>query len=286
MVSHILSFGSLGTRAKRHGMPSGTARGRALRAGFRSAPNYAACVELEQYAESFNLAGTYLKTDLHMSTALDFTRARFNMVEQQVRTWNVLDFRVLDVLHALPREAFVAPEQRNHAYADLALSLGHGQRMFKPVLEGRMLQALKITGDDEVLEVGTGSGYTAACMARLGRMVTTLERIPALAEQAQARLRAQQLYNVSVYNEDGLDGYTSKLRFDVIALGGAVITIPEQLKQLLSPGGRLFAICGRSPAMEAILLTRVGDTEFREESLFETDVDYLVGAAPTPKFVI
>ncbi|MCW4454537.1 protein-L-isoaspartate O-methyltransferase [Flavobacterium sp. MXW15] len=211
---------------------------------------------------------------------IDYSQAREMMVEQQIRPWDVLDLRVLDVLARLPREAFVAPSHRALAYADLELPLGHGQKMMKPVVEGRMLQALDLQPSDEVLEIGTGSGFISACLGQLAREVLSLEIEPELAAGARARLDAVALgSNIRIETADAL-AWTSERRFDAICITAAVDRVPPQFLQWLRPGGRLFVVRGHSPVMEAVLVHADGNTE----SLFETDIAYLRGAAPTPQF--
>ncbi|AOX61819.1 MULTISPECIES: protein-L-isoaspartate O-methyltransferase family protein [Stenotrophomonas] len=211
---------------------------------------------------------------------IDYSHARELMVEQQIRPWDVLEIRVLDVLARLPREAFVAESHRALAYADIELPLGNGQKMMKPVIEGRTLQALDLQPGDEVLEIGTGSGYLSACMGELAREVLSLEIDAELATTARARLDAAGLgNNVRIETADALSWNTER-RFDAICVTGAVDVIPSRFAQWLRPGGRLFVIRGRSPVMEAVLVKADGTTE----SLFETDIDYLRGAAPAPQF--
>ena len=211
---------------------------------------------------------------------IDYSHARELMVEQQIRPWDVLEIRVLDVLARLPREAFVAESHRALAYADIELPLGNGQKMMKPVIEGRTLQALDLQPGDEVLEIGTGSGYLSACMGELAREVLSLEIDAELATTARARLDAAGLgNNVRIETADALTWDTER-RFDAICVTGAVDVIPSRFAQWLRPGGRLFVIRGRSPVMEAVLVKADGSTE----SLFETDIDYLRGAAPAPQF--
>jgi len=219
-----------------------------------------------------------------MST-IDYAKARELMVEQQVRPWDVLDPRVLEVLSTLPREDFVATPYRGLAYADLPLPLPHGEFMMKPVVEGRTLQALQLAPSEEVLEIGTGSGFLTACLARLARSVVSLELHADLADAARTRLAAHDLDNVHVHHADAL-GYTSERLFDAVCVTGAVATIPAQFIQWLKPGGRLFIVHGRSPAMHAVLVRPGGDLSAppRIKSLFETDLPYLVGAAPAPVF--
>ena len=216
-----------------------------------------------------------------MST-IDYAKARELMVEQQVRPWEVLDPRVLDVLATLPREDFVPAAQRALAYTDIALPLPHGERMMKPVVEGRALQALALDPGDNVLEIGTGSGYLAACLGRLAREVVSLEQHADLADDARARLHALHLGNVNVIHADAF-AYQTERRFSAICVTAAVDTIPARFVEWLQPGGRMFVIRGRSPAMEAVLLHNDAGQP-RIESLFETDLPYLAGAAPQPVF--
>jgi len=211
---------------------------------------------------------------------INFSHAREMMVEQQIRPWDVLEVRVLDVLARLPREAFVAEANRALAYADIELPLGHGQRMMKPVIEGRTLQALDLQPTDEVLEIGTGSGFLSACIGELAREVLSLEIQPELAERARQNLDGAKLgSNVRIEVADALD-WQSQRQFDAICITGAVETVPVQFLKMLRPGGRLFAITGTSPVMEAVLVKADGSVE----SLFETDLDYLQGAAPAAQF--
>ncbi|MCF7750342.1 protein-L-isoaspartate O-methyltransferase [Bacillus subtilis subsp. subtilis] len=211
---------------------------------------------------------------------IDYSHARELMVEQQIRPWDVLEIRVLDVLARLPREAFVAESHKALAYADIELPLGFGQKMMKPVIEGRTLQALDLQPGDEVLEIGTGSGFLSACMGELAREVLSLEIQPELAAGARARLDAAGLgNNVRIETADALNWDTER-RFDAICVTAAVDTIPSRFTQWLRPGGRLYVIRGRSPVMEAVLVKADGSID----SLFETDIDYLRGAAPAPQF--
>ncbi|MGH8054532.1 MAG: protein-L-isoaspartate O-methyltransferase family protein [Stenotrophomonas sp.] len=211
---------------------------------------------------------------------INYSHVREMMVEQQIRPWDVLDIRVLDVLARLPREAFVAESHRALAYTDVELPLGHGQKMMKPVIEGRTLQALDLQPGDEVLEIGTGSGFLSACMGQLAREVLSLEIQPELAERARQNLDAAKLgSNVRIEVADALNWQTQR-HFDAICITGAVEIVPSQFLKMLRPGGRLFVIQGTSPVMEAILVNADGSIK----SLFETDIDYLQGAAPAPQF--
>lgn len=213
---------------------------------------------------------------------LDYAKAREAMVEQQVRPWDVLDPRVLGVLSALPREDFVPAAHRALAYVDIEIPLGFGEAMMKPVVEGRALQALAPAEGDEVLEIGTGSGFLAACLGRLAREVVSIERHAGLADAARVRLLAHGIGNVRVEHADAF-AWDSERRFDAVCVTGAVDTVPSRFLQWLRPGGRMFVVHGRAPAMQAALL-RAEVNGVRSESLFETDLAYLAGAAPVPEF--
>jgi len=212
----------------------------------------------------------------------DYAKARELMVEQQIRPWDVLDGRVLDVLVRMPREAFVGEPHRALAYADLELPIGHGETMLKPVLEGRALQALALQGGESVLEIGTGSGFFAACLGSLAREVTSIERHADLADAAGDRQRAQGIGNVSVVAADAF-AWEPGRQFDVVCVSGAVDTVPSRFLEWLRPGGRMFVVRGRAPVMEAVLLHNDVNGR-RYESLFETDLPYLAGAEPVPEF--
>ena len=215
--------------------------------------------------------------------ALDYAKARELMVEQQIRPWDVLDARVLEALSAIPRDAFVAPAHRALAYTDVSLPLGHGETMMKPVVEGRMLQALDLRAGDEVLEIGTGSGFIAACLGRLAREVLSLELHADLADAARARMDSMRLAgNVRIECADAL-AWTTERRFDAICVTGAMSAIPARFRDWLRPGGRMFVVHGRPPVMDAVLVRNDVNAP-RIDSLFETDLPYLVGAAPAPTF--
>ena len=215
---------------------------------------------------------------------IDFQQARFAMVEQQVRPWDVLDPRVLDTLMTVRREDFVPPRHRKLAFADLPLPLEHGEFMMKPVHEGRLLQALNLEAGDEVLEIGTGSGFITACLAMLAREVVSIDRHADFIERTRTRLTTDNITNVRLETADVFAWQPGRL-FDAICITGAVATDPERFGAWLKPGGRLFVIHGQSPVQEALRITRRGEG-FHRESLFETDVPYLHGAAPAPQFAL
>jgi protein-L-isoaspartate(D-aspartate) O-methyltransferase len=216
--------------------------------------------------------------------ALNFEQARQNMVDNQVRPWEVLDARVLDVLGAVRREDFVPSAWRNMAFADLTLPLAHGEVMMKPVVEGRLLQELALGTEDDVLEIGTGSGFLTACMARLARHVTSIDLHADFIEAAQGRLAAASIDNVELAVAEAVNGYRPAGVFNAVVVTGAVWEIPAAFSRWLKPGGRLFAVCGESPAMQAVMRYDEGDGRYRDHSLFETDLPYLAHAAPPKRF--
>lgn len=210
--------------------------------------------------------------------------AHTNMVENQVRPWEVLDARVLDVLATIPREAFVPKAYEALAYADVALPIGYDEVMLKPVVEGRMLQALLPLASERVLEIGTGTGYFAACLARLSAQVTSIDRRAEFVEAARGRLRELVVENVDCLHADAFSGFAPAEPFDAIAVTGAVAELPPIFGEWLKPDGRLFVIRGTPPAMPAVLLQRAADGGWIEDRRFETDVPYLAGAEPVPRF--
>jgi protein-L-isoaspartate(D-aspartate) O-methyltransferase len=211
--------------------------------------------------------------------------ARFNMVEQQIRPWEVLDERVLNTLRAVPRERFVVPEYIGLAFADVAIPLGEGQSMMKPVQEARMLQALEIQPTDTILEIGTGSGFVTACLAHLGGTVTSYEIHPALSAQAQERLDANGVKNVELVVGDALDASLAPGTFDVIAVTGSMPVYTDALEKLLKTGGRMFLVVGEAPAMEAMRVTRDASGDTWQEGLFETVLPPLENAPQADHFV-
>ncbi|MBP6299032.1 MAG: protein-L-isoaspartate O-methyltransferase [Arenimonas sp.] len=209
-------------------------------------------------------------------------QARNAMVEQQVRPWNVVDLQVLETLNSIPRELFVPEAYQKLAFTDTALPIGQDQWTLKPVIEGRLLQALKIQANDEVLVVGTGSAFLTACMAQMARAVTSIDIHAEFIELAKTKLKSLELNNVEFEHADVFN-YQPNRQFNVIAITGAMALVPENIKNWLLPNGRLFVIHGQSPVQEALLITRVGES-FESESLFETDVPYLTGAQHKPQF--
>jgi len=213
---------------------------------------------------------------------MNVEHARHAMIEQQVRPWDIVDLQVLAAMSAVPRENFVPAAYRDLAFADTELPIGHGETMFKPVLEGRMLQGLKLQPNDEVLEIGTGTGFITACLASLCRSLVTVDLHADFIANAKNRLAALDLNNVRYEQADAL-AFNPDQQFDAIAVTGAVTDVPQAFLDWLRPGGRLFIIHGQSPAQEAVCLTRTAQG-FDTESLFETDIPYLVGAQPVDRF--
>lgn len=210
--------------------------------------------------------------------------ARNNMIDQQIRSWEVLDNRVLDVMREIPREEFVPARHRKIAFSDLRIPLGHGQLMMKPIEQGRLLQGLALVAGDKVLEIGTGSGFLTACIAELAGGVTSIEIIEDIAEQAKANLETRGIQGVNLRTGDVLEAGFDDNEFDVIVVSASVASIPEQFVRWLRPGGRLFIVRGMSPAMEALVVTRNDSGRLAEQSLYETDLPRLIGAEDAPVF--
>lgn len=220
----------------------------------------------------------------YIAMTLDFNVARQNMVSNQVRSWEVLDPRVLDTLGAVRREDFVPVACRAMAFADLELPLGHGEIMMKPVLEGRLLQALEIAATDSVLEIGTGSGFLTACLARLAASVTSLDIRVDFTASAKAKLQAAGCGNVELATIDAVHAFAPAQRYDAIAVTGAVADVPGRWLEWLKPGGRMFVVQGQTPVMRATLMSAVDGNTPMTEFLFETDLPYLQNAGPVSRF--
>jgi len=212
------------------------------------------------------------------------SEARFNMIEQQIRTWEVLDPKVLALFDTVKRESFVAESQVGLAFADVELAIGSGKTMLSPKLEGRILQALDVKSTDKVLLIGTGSGYLAALLASLGDHVHALEIHPELSALAQTRLKKQKIHNVTLHVADGVEGFADAAPYDVIVFAGALEQRPVAAERMLKIGGRLFLVTGEMPIMNATLTLRVGEEAFRHETLFETCLPYLEHAPKVSKF--
>jgi len=204
-------------------------------------------------------------------------QARFNMIEQQIRPWNVLDASVLSLLAVVRREDFVPAEHRSLAFMDVEVPLGAGQCMLPPRVEARVLQEMQFQRHEKVLEIGTGSGYMAALLGHKVQTVHTLETDPGLAAKASENLRRAGVLNVSVHQQDGSKGLAGEAPFDAIVLSGSVAEVPQALLAQLKVGGRLFAIVGDEPVMVAQIITRTGEQTYASRSLFDTIAQRLVG---------
>jgi len=220
-----------------------------------------------------------------MDPQLDFERARFNMVEQQIRPWEVLDQQVLDLLFRVKREDFVPAQYRALAFADLEIPIGHGETMLAPKIEARMLQELALQPEDSVLEVGTGSGYMTALLASLGKHVYSVDIIGEFTKTAASRLAAHGITNVTLETGDAARGWDRHAPYDAIIVTGSVPILAEAFRQSLKPGGRLVAVVGEAPVMEARLITRVAAGAFSSVGLFETCIAPLQNAPRPERFV-
>ena len=215
---------------------------------------------------------------------MNFEKARFNMVEQQIRPWEVLDQDVLDLLMTVKREEFVPAAYRDLAFTEVEIPIGCGQVMLKPVIEGKVLQALRLGKADSVLEVGTGSGYFAALLAARTEWVRTIELEPELVKLASANLARNGVENVVVVQGDGIAGWAERAPYDVIVVSGGLPFVPQALLEQLKVGGRLFAFVGEAPVMKARLITCEAEGRFRTEDVFETVVPMLENAPQREAF--
>lgn len=213
---------------------------------------------------------------------MNIEQARFNMIEQQIRPWDVLDPDVLDLLVVVKRENFVPAAHKNLAFVDTEIPLPGGQCMFTPKLEARLLQELNVKKHENVLEVGSGSGYMAALLAHKGRHVTTVEILPELKALAEKNLADNGVSNVTVELGDAAQGWAKGAPYDVIIVSGGLPSLPEAFLQQLKVGGRLVAIIGDAPLMKAQLITRTGEAGYDTKTLFETNVKLLsLASAPS-----
>ena len=215
---------------------------------------------------------------------MNFEQARFNMVEQQIRTWEVLDQDVLDLLYVVRREEFVPAPYRDLALSDLEIPIGEGQRMWQPKMEARVLQELAIRKTDRVLEIGTGSGYFTALLARRAHHVYSVEISPSLKELGARVLKAHDIDNLTVELGDAAHGWSQHGPYDVIVLTGSTPVLPQEILQQLKPGGRLFAIVGDAPVMSARLIICSSPGSYVTTDLFETSFPPLINAPQPERF--
>jgi protein-L-isoaspartate(D-aspartate) O-methyltransferase len=214
----------------------------------------------------------------------NIAQARFNMIEQQIRPWNVLDTAILALLGEVPREDFVPPAHRALAFADLDIPLGHGESMLAPRMEARMLQDLQVQPNERVLEIGAGSGYMAALLAHRGVSVLSLELQPELAALAQANLQRAGVQNAEVRVADGAKALRAEGPFDAIMVSGSLAEVPQHLLDVLAVGGRLIAIVGEEPIMCATLFTRLSPSELQSTKLWDANAPRLHGFAEHSHF--
>ena len=223
-------------------------------------------------------------TDNPGKLGMNFEKARFNMVEQQIRTWDVLDQQVLDIIASTARDEFVPEDYLGVSYSDTRIPIGHGETMMAPKVEGRILQALRIGPADRGLEVGTGSGFLTMLISQMAKHLITMDVHEEFTHGAAKRLAARNTSNVDFVTQDGCGGYPEGGPFDFIAVTGAMATENPALREQLAVGGRLFVIVGELPIMEALLIERQSETVFASEALFETELKYLLGAEAPAKF--
>jgi len=215
---------------------------------------------------------------------MNIEQARFNMIEQQIRPWDVLDLGVLSLLAMVRREDFVPAAYKALAFVDTEIPLGHGQVMLAPRVEARLLQEAHVQRHERVLEIGTGSGFMAALLAHRAQSVISLEKVPALATLAAANLRRGGVLNASVRELDGAAGLPGDGPFDVIMLSGSVAEVPQVLLDQLKVGGRLLAVVGQEPMMRAMRITRLSANQLQSEELFDTVVPRLSGIGEPSRF--
>lgn len=223
--------------------------------------------------------------ETHEPPVMDYEKARFNMVESQVRTWEVLDQKILSLLLRVKREEFVPPAYRSLAFVDMEIPLGHGEVMLAPKLEARMLQEVGVQPTDVVLEVGSGSGHMTALLATLAAKVHSVEINPDLLERARRNLRVAGIANASLQLGNAAAGWKTQAPYDVIVLTGSVPVLAEELKRELKMGGRLLVVLGKPPIMTAKLIVRVTENAFSESGLFETSIPSLRDCPQAEKFV-
>ena len=208
---------------------------------------------------------------------MNIEQARFNMIEQQIRPWDVLDPQVLDLLFVVKREDFVPPAYRNLAFADMEIPLGGGQQMLAPKIEAKMLQELTLKKTDKVLEIGTGSGYMAALLAARSEHVVTVETRPELIEMAKQNFERAGITNVTIERGDGAKGWAQRGPYDAIVVSGSLPAVPDVLLKQLRVGGKLAVVVGEAPVMEAQLITCTADGIYNTVNLFETVIPPLDG---------
>lgn len=219
---------------------------------------------------------------------MNIEKARFNMIEQQIRTWDVLDHDILDLLVVVKREAFVPAAYKNLAFMDTEIPLPGGENMLAPRVEARILQEIGLKKHESVLEIGAGSGYMAALLAHKGRHVTTVEISPELKDMARKNLADYGITNVDVVLGNGAQGWANpgtEAPYDVIVISGSLPVLPDAFLKQIKVGGRIFAVIGESPVMSAQVITRVGESAYNTVKVFETDIKPLHDIVAPSHFV-
>ncbi len=230
--------------------------------------------------------GFYTNMHRYPDTMMEANLARHNMIEQQIRTWDVLDQSTLDLLTRLHREAFIPAPYTALAFADTSIPLPHDQFTLPPRVEARIIQSLAPRPDERALEIGTGCGYLTALLAASCEFVSSLDIYAEFTRTALEKLQAADLHNIELLTCDGLDGWPGSGPYDVIVVSGSLPELNNRFQTQLKPGGRLFVITGTSPIMQANLIIRVGENAYTREVLFETDIPALVGAVPPDTFIL
>lgn len=225
-----------------------------------------------------------IETYLFENILMNFEQARSNMIEQQIKPWDVPNQSVLDLISEIHREDFIPDEYKRLALADTWIPLDYGQVTMTPKVEARLLQALKIQSEDEILEIGTGCAYLTALLAKSGHHVLSIDIHPEFTEEARSKLQQHSIHNVTLESGDAVQGWQQSSPYDVIVFTGSVPFMEEKIQQQLKPGGRLFVITGQSPVMEAMLITRLSEGEWDTEVLFETDLPELEGVSQPEPF--
>ena len=215
---------------------------------------------------------------------MDYEQARLNMIEQQIRTWEVLDQNILDLIAVIHREEFIPEQHKKMAFVDTQIPLGKGQFTLAPKVEARIIQSLDLKPDDTVLEIGTGCGYLTALLAKSAGHVHSVDIFPEFTKTAETRLNKYEIANTELTTRDAVNGWDKHAPYDAIVVTGSIPALTDSFKEQLKNGGRLFITVGTSPLMQATLITRINENAWTSEILFETDIPPLVGAPKPTQF--